>query len=170
MKKLNLGCGKDILADYINTDLRKGKGIDVCFDLNINRYPFEDNEFDVVRAFSVIEHLNHPLKAMKEIIRITKPGGKIKILVPYIFCPANAGQAQHLHAFSYEPFSVFENKKTTDLEGENLIRQVKMINCPTPIGKLIPNIKIKKNRTLREAVALFIGSIISDLEIEYVVE
>lgn len=169
IKKLNIGCGKDILKGYINADLREGVGVDICVDLN-TELPFKDNEFEEVLAFSVIEHVDHPTDAMKELIRITKPGGKIRIMVPYILCPANSGQAQHLHSFSYEPFSVFSNNKTTDLEGQNFIEQIKLINHPTPIGKLIPNIKIKKNRTLRELVALFIASIISDLEIEYVVK
>ena len=44
--------------------------------------PFDDDSFDLVCAFDVIEHVSVDTKAMAELIRICKPGGKICITVP----------------------------------------------------------------------------------------
>jgi len=44
--------------------------------------PFEDNTFDYVISSDVIEHTPDPLAAVKELIRVLKPEGKICITVP----------------------------------------------------------------------------------------
>lgn len=44
--------------------------------------PFEDNTFDFVISSDVIEHTPDPLAAVKELIRVLKPSGKICITVP----------------------------------------------------------------------------------------
>ena len=36
---------------------------------------FEDGEFDVVFSSAVIEHLSDPVRALREVLRVTKPGG-----------------------------------------------------------------------------------------------
>ena len=36
---------------------------------------FEDGEFDVVFSSAVIEHLSDPVSALREVLRVTKPGG-----------------------------------------------------------------------------------------------
>jgi predicted SAM-dependent methyltransferase len=58
MKKLNLGCGKEILEGYTNLDAIKLEGTDVVYDLNKFPYPFADNYFDEILAKSVLEHFN----------------------------------------------------------------------------------------------------------------
>ncbi len=42
---------------------------------DINDLPFEDGEFDVVFSSAVIEHLSDPVRALREMLRVTKPGG-----------------------------------------------------------------------------------------------
>ena len=37
--------------------------------------PFEDNSFDVVVSFGVLEHVNNDFESLKEVNRILKPGG-----------------------------------------------------------------------------------------------
>ena len=45
MIKLNLGCGKDIKAGYINLDIVDYGG-NLIHDINSFPYPFEENYFD----------------------------------------------------------------------------------------------------------------------------
>ncbi len=51
---------------------------------NIPPLPFEDNSFDTVVSFQVIEHIKDDTTYLKEINRILKPGGKAYISTPNI--------------------------------------------------------------------------------------
>ena len=109
MKKLNLGCSTDYLEGWVNLDLAKGKDIyghnvkvDVVWDLNKYPYPFKDNEFEVVRAFAIMEHLNSPIKTMEEIKRITKHGGTIEIIVPHFSNHRNYSDPTHKWTYSVQ--------------------------------------------------------------------
>jgi len=105
-KKLNLGCGKDIKPDYINLDRVKLPGVDVVHDLNKFPWPFKNNEFDEILCKHVIEHLMDFGKTMKEIHRIIKPGGVVKIIVPH-FTSKAAFDPTHKHFFTYDTFDCF---------------------------------------------------------------
>ena len=41
---------------------------------------FKDNEFDIVRADRTFQHLIDPKRALREMVRVTKPGGKILVI------------------------------------------------------------------------------------------
>ena len=43
--------------------------------------PFPDNTFDLVYSWGVIHHSPDTIRALKEIIRVTRPGGTIKIMI-----------------------------------------------------------------------------------------
>lgn len=61
-----------------------------CLDLlkmkidqgSITELPYPDNAFDFVCAFDVVEHVEDHQKAISELFRVCKPGGKIFITVP----------------------------------------------------------------------------------------
>lgn len=42
---------------------------------SIYKIPFDDNTFDLVHAHQVVIHLENPVNALKELQRVTKPGG-----------------------------------------------------------------------------------------------
>lgn len=42
---------------------------------------FKDDFFDLTYSWGVIHHSQNPFKALKEIIRVTKPGGRIKLMI-----------------------------------------------------------------------------------------
>lgn len=95
IKKLHAACGTNYLksnnrVEWTNIDIRnylkKYPGIkepDKYVNLNEFPYPFKGNEFDEVYSSHTIEHLDNPIKAVKEFVRITKPRGKIIIRVPH---------------------------------------------------------------------------------------
>ncbi len=49
---------------------------------SVTALPFDDDSFDLVCALDVLEHVAGDTKAMAELIRVCKPGGKICITVP----------------------------------------------------------------------------------------
>lgn len=52
-----------------------GSVLEVMADAH--RLPFEDGSFDVTYCRSTIHHLAHPRAAIKEMARVTRPGGKV---------------------------------------------------------------------------------------------
>ncbi|HPT30082.1 MAG TPA: class I SAM-dependent methyltransferase [bacterium] len=54
-------------------------------DLNSGRLPFSDNEFDLIIACDILEHLFSPGILMTEISRILAPGGQLIGSIPNAF-------------------------------------------------------------------------------------
>lgn len=80
MRKLNFGSGNEKKEGYINADL---EGADVNFNFNEFPYPFKDNYFDEIYTKDTLDHLDDFLKVMEELHRITKPDGKVRVIVPF---------------------------------------------------------------------------------------
>ncbi len=82
VKKLNLGCGKNILQGWLNTDLQFGKGI-LFLDAS-KRLPFESETFDYIFTEHMIEHLPYPLgrQMLFECFRVLKKGGHLRVATP----------------------------------------------------------------------------------------
>lgn len=97
LKKLNIGCAGFKKPGYVNLDWQSIVEPDVSHDLNVYPYPFKDNEFDVIEAFHVIEHLDRPFSVMKELHRILKPGGVLSIKVPHF--SRGMAHPEHAHGF-----------------------------------------------------------------------
>ncbi|MCL5004199.1 MAG: methyltransferase domain-containing protein [Patescibacteria group bacterium] len=83
MKILHLGCGKNKREGSVGVDRLPLPGVDVVFDLNQFPYPFNDNEFDLVVAEHILEHLTDLVSVVEEIYRVTKIGGRVEIICPH---------------------------------------------------------------------------------------
>ncbi len=112
LKKLNLGSSGRKKEGYINVDWLSLVKPDVEHNLNVYPYPFKNNEFDVVEANHVIEHLERPFEVMREICRISKPGSKIIIRVPHF--SRGMAHPEHVHGFDVT-FPNYFNKKYADV-------------------------------------------------------
>lgn len=111
MKKLNLGCGRDIKKDYINLDIIKGEGIDVVWDLDKFPYPFKDNQFIEINFINIIEHLLYPEKALRELYRIAKDGCIINVRAPHFSNPGIWWDLTHRRGLCYTSFDHYDIKK-----------------------------------------------------------
>ena len=81
--KLNLGCGKDIKEGYVNCDFFSNDKNVKKVDLDKLPLPFKDSSIKEIIMKDTFEHLHvDRLEFMKEIHRILKPNGMIKIEVP----------------------------------------------------------------------------------------
>lgn len=107
IKKLNIGCGKDIKKGYANLDSVKLPGIDKVHDLNKFPWPFKDNEFDEIYASHVLEHLDSIIKPIEEIWRISKNNARIRIEVPIFPSVWAAADPTHKQFFTYMTFDYF---------------------------------------------------------------
>jgi SAM-dependent methyltransferase len=107
MKRLNLGCGTEIIKDCINCDIIKLKGVNKVFDIDKTPYKFKSNTFDEVYALSVLEHLTNIVDVMNEIHRILKQNGKVIISIPHFTSHHNFRDPTHKHCFSFKCFNYF---------------------------------------------------------------
>jgi ubiquinone/menaquinone biosynthesis C-methylase UbiE len=64
--------------------IAKSRGIEVVIG-DAESMPFITNAFEAVICIDVLEHLNEPQKALKEIARVLKPHDKALITTPNPF-------------------------------------------------------------------------------------
>jgi SAM-dependent methyltransferase len=109
MKILSIGSGKiEKKANVIRLDISKDTGADVVWDLNKSPYPFDNDEFDQIECFDVIEHLDNIPNVMQECYRILKNDGMVFITTPH-FSSANSyidpTHKFHLSIYSFDCFA-----------------------------------------------------------------
>ena len=61
-----------------------GRHHDVTYTGTAYDYPIEPDKYDVVLASMVLEHTPMPWTWIKELARVTKPGGIVMILAPFV--------------------------------------------------------------------------------------
>lgn len=108
-KCLNIGCGKDIKKStseekWTNLDFIKEKGVDIIHNLEEFPYPFKNEEFDLIYASHILEHLESFPRTMQELHRILKKNGKLVVKVPH-FSGIAAFSAYHKHYFKCLDFN-----------------------------------------------------------------
>jgi SAM-dependent methyltransferase len=165
MTKLNFGCGKDIKKDYINADFTSFEGVDKNFDFNIFPYPFSDNEFEEISADNILEHLNDISSVMKELHRISRPGGEVRIIVPYYNCYGAYNDVTHKHYFShlsFEPFYKNNSRGNYFIKEKFGLKKIKLV--PTRIGRVL------LFDFLRLPLSFVFGQIIQTVDITLIVK
>lgn len=90
---LDIGCG---LGEFLAVYPGEGYGIDInpycvqwcqargyrCLEGTIDQIPFPDAFFDGVLLSHVLEHLDRPEDALREVRRVLRPGGVLCVAVP----------------------------------------------------------------------------------------
>lgn len=104
---------QSIAADLDNISFQIG---------SIYNLPFEDNTFDLVHAHQVIVHLEDPIKALKELARVAKPGKFVTVkdgdLESMIFDPPKYDVLGEYNIMSAK------NRGSTDVKsGRKLLRR-----------------------------------------------
>jgi SAM-dependent methyltransferase len=106
--KLNLGAGLDVKNGFINHDIIKLDGIDQVHNLNTFPWPWKDSSIDYVLAKDVIEHLDEFILVMEELHRIVRPGGRIRLSVPYWNSSSAKIDPTHKRGFHEKTFHFFD--------------------------------------------------------------
>ena len=146
--KLHLGCGNEILSGYVNLDKIKLKGVDVVHDLEVLPYPFKAGTFEEIFCKHVLEHVADLLQVMEELHRISRLGGKIKVIAPYFAGHGAFNDPTHKRFFTYKTFEYFEDghyySKATFRTLKRRIFFFNLISCETmkPSKLLLPKPKI----------------------------
>lgn len=95
---INLGSGYSNMSDHLyNVDLLPYPPVDVVCD--IENLPFKDNSIDYIINSAVLEHVPYPAKAIAEIHRVLKPGGKLYCFIPFI-------QGFHASPYDFQRYTI----------------------------------------------------------------
>lgn len=111
MRKLNLGCGRDIRPGYVNLDLVKMPGLDVVADLEAF-LPFRDDSFDEIFSSHVLEHVRELIPLLGELARIGRAGAVLRIEVPHLSFFGAYTDPTHKRFFGYHSFDYFTPEGT----------------------------------------------------------
>jgi ubiquinone/menaquinone biosynthesis C-methylase UbiE len=75
-KILNVGCGEKKIINAYHLDLPE-------WNADKEAIPFGDDFFASVYAIHFLEHVKKPVKVLREIQRVLRPGGHLNVVVPY---------------------------------------------------------------------------------------
>lgn len=125
---LDVGCGTGFLGSALMATVNGGElvGVDASEELvahakrlqhgeflvgDAYTLPFGPDEFDVSVCQTLLIHLSDPIKALREMVRVTKPGGRVCVVEPIWhldggnrFAPGDAQQKheEELEALRFE--------------------------------------------------------------------
>lgn len=85
---LNIGCGgysthKQVWYGDVRIDIHKFPNVTIVMDAH--KLGFRDRSFRKIVAYEVLEHLDSPIEALKEIRRVLSDDGIVEVTVPNIW-------------------------------------------------------------------------------------
>ncbi len=70
----------EVVVEMAREAARAAGAANVTFQAgDVNALPYEDDAFDVVHAHQVLQHLTDPVAALREMRRVTRPGGIVAV-------------------------------------------------------------------------------------------
>lgn len=118
---------------------------DVCLvQADACRVPFAE-EFDVVGAFDVLEHLDDDETALRQIFRATRPGGGTVLTVPQHPALWSVVDERAFHRRRYRPADLLGKMRRT---GFRIVRATSFVSVLLPIVWLS---RLRQNRAVDDA-------------------
>jgi len=102
--RLNLGCGDDYRAGWVNADIRPEVDPDIVVDIDRLPLPFEDNSFEYVLLDNVLEHVSDQFDVLRDLHRISKPGAMMTFRGPHWNSHGAWIDPTHTRPFSHKTF------------------------------------------------------------------
>ena len=126
-KILDVGCGANKTEGAVGLDNNPRTAADVIHDLGDLPYPFADNEFDLVVSNHVVEHVPDVMAFIGELHRVTRHGGRIKLITPHYTNPDWANDPTHRNHINSYTFNTFvPGREVFDFYTEI---QLKTVDC-----------------------------------------
>ncbi len=109
--KLNLGCGYNKLAGYVNVDSAPGCKPDTVWDLETRPWPWDDHSVSEIVLFHALEHMGATsdsfFSIMQELYRVCRHGAVLHITVPHPRHDNFIGDPTHVRAITPQLMSLF---------------------------------------------------------------
>ena len=83
VRRLNWGCGADVVPGWINSDRRNGNGIEVSGDI-CDGLPIETESLDYIVSVHALQEIPFPnvITVLQELRRMLKSGGVLRLVLP----------------------------------------------------------------------------------------
>ncbi len=119
-KVLNIGSGKKYNAEFLNLDINEASKPDVVADVSKLKFGesyacarfgsivFMDEQFDLIHAHDVLEHIPDLVAAMTNCKRLLKYGGTMCITVPYDLSLGAWQDPTHVRAFNENSWKYYD--------------------------------------------------------------
>ena len=104
---LNLGCGHAHwkFPNVVNLDGESNSNADVIWNLGKTPLPFKDEEFDMIIANHILEHVPDWWNCFKECSRILKTGGRLEVWLPGNGNDSQLGYRDHINMINQCSFA-----------------------------------------------------------------
>ena len=113
--KLNLGCGFDKREGWLNVDNFAACAPDQVLDIETTPWALETDAFDHVLMKHVLEHVGAEFSVfsavMRELYRVTAPGGLVEIHVPHVRHDTFWSDPTHVRAFTPLSFLMMSKRQ-----------------------------------------------------------
>ena len=113
--------------------------------------PADDDTFDVVTCISVVEHVPHKYYALKEMLRILRPGGKLILTYDLTEDSSHMEDAERVEIFTPQhiisllsEFGVTVNQVHTESSLQRSIRDIQADKLSLPDGLTVGGLVLKK--------------------------
>ena len=131
---LDIGCYSGVFLNQMDIDGFSCSGIDIHKELmeklntesisgpyykfgSVSKIPFQDDGFDTVTAFDILEHVIDLDKSISEIERVCKPGGLIIVNLPRMTLGYKDESHEHMRMLDDEDINrIWGNKKDFKFE------------------------------------------------------
>jgi SAM-dependent methyltransferase len=93
-----LGAVTGVELSDTSVELARERGVGEVLQGSVMEMPFDDASFDLAVSLDVIEHLEDDVGALRELRRVTKPGGALLVTVPaYQWLWSGHDEVNHHH-------------------------------------------------------------------------
>lgn len=118
--KLNLGCGTRKFDGFVNADIQPECSPDVLMDMTKPWDMFEDDTFDEIIAYHVLEHFYWEdfIHIIKEIYRVAADGCEVKIEIPHPRHDDYFSDPTHKIPLLPQTFNLFDRSWVLDVQRE----------------------------------------------------
>ncbi len=136
---LHLGSGRKYDPNAVNVDIVSSTNPDLVQNLDLFPWPLPDDQFEEVRAYDVVEHLDQIVCVMEEIHRVCRDGARVKITVPHFSCANAFTDITHRHYFSVNSFNYFTGDNEFGFYTDKHFRKIsaEIIFQPTLVNKFV---------------------------------
>lgn len=147
--------GSEIFSAGLSFAAQRLQGVELC-QMDARRIPFRE-EFDVIGAFDVLEHIEEDEEVLSQIHQATRAGGGIMVTVPHhpFLWSALDEQARHVRRYQTR-----ELRKKVERAGFRVLRITSFVSLLLP-ALIISRLKLRQSGKVPDNSELTAGPLIN---------